>query len=161
MCIYPTAKIIAFEPHPEHVKRANYNIGLNKLGSKNISLVEAAASNQAGEAFLTDSGVCSTVVSQENVEGVIPIKLLNIFEYLKDMKIDILKIDIEGGEFVLLNDPHFREIQTRAIVLEYHVNSDYPDAQNWCQQKLAEYGYETKLGAWNGPENGFLWAYKN
>jgi len=157
---YPNAKIIAFEPHPEHVKRANHNIELNKLNSKNISLVAAAASNQNGDGFLTDSGVCSAVVSQK-IDGAIPIKLLDIFEYLKNMKIDILKIDIEGGEFLLLNDPRFKDIQTKAIVLEYHITPDYPDASSWCQQKPADYGYHVQPGAWNGSENGFLWAYNN
>jgi FkbM family methyltransferase len=155
---YPGAKIIAFEPHPEHIKIAGLNLQLNNF-SQNVDLINAAASTQTKDAFLTNKGVCSTVVSQE-VYGAIPIKLINIFDYLKDMEIDILKIDIEGGEFDLINDHRFEKIKAKIIVLEYHINPDFKDACKWCQQKLAEFGYKTELGAWNSSKNGFIWAYK-
>ena len=156
---YPQARIIAFEPHPQHVQKATYNLALN--GSlQRFDLVCGAASSRTQEAFLTNEGVCSTVIS-ERLSGAIPIRLVDVFEYLKEISIDILKIDIEGGEFSLLEDYRFDKLQARIIVLEYHILPDRPDACNWCRQKLAEFGYQTELGAWNGSNNGFIWAYRD
>lgn len=155
---YPNAKIIAFEPHPKHAQLATYNVNSNGFG-KSFDLVCAAASNCTEEAFLTDKGVSSMVISKE-FPGAIKIQILDIFEHLKNTPIDILKIDIEGGEFSLLGDSRFKDLQARAIVLEYHVTKDKPDARDWCQQRLSEFGYRVEAGAWDGPNNGFLWAYR-
>ena len=41
-----------------------------------------------------------------------------MFPHLHDA--DLLKIDIEGGEWPLLTDARFGELKVPAIVLEYH-----------------------------------------
>jgi FkbM family methyltransferase len=155
---YPKAKIIAFEPHPLHAQLARRNLSLN--GSQSLDLVCAAATARTGEAFLTNEGICSTVLSQQ-LPGSVPIRLLDVFEYLNDTPIDLLKIDIEGGEFSLLEDHRFANLSAKIIVLEYHILSERPDACNWCKQKLAEFGYRIEQGAWDGPENGLIWAYRD
>ena len=155
---YPTAKVIAFEAHPLHAKIAKYNLGLNGV-SQELDWVCAAASNQTGDAFLTDEGVCSTVISKHSA-GSLPVRLVDIFEYLKNKKIDLLKIDIEGGEYRLLEDSRFGNIQAQIIVLEYHITPEKPDGYSWCYQRLNELGYRIEKGAWEGKNNGFIWAYR-
>ena len=42
----------------------------------------------------------------------------DVFPYLEGA--DLVKIDIEGGEWPILSDPRFAELEARALVLEYH-----------------------------------------
>lgn len=156
---YPKAKIIAFEPHPQHVEKAKYNFQLNGL-NQSVELIDAAATDRTGNAFLTDKGICSKVLSKQ-LSGSFSIHLLDVFEYLNGTPIDILKIDIEGGEFRLIDDTRFRKLQAKIIILEYHIIPERPDARNWCIKKLAELGYRIEQGAWEGSDNGLIWGYRD
>jgi hypothetical protein len=67
--------------------------------------------------------------------------MVDFFESVGTQTIDILKIDIEGGEFALLGDPRFENLQVRNLVMEYHDNETYPDAGAWCEGRLRDLGY--------------------
>lgn len=69
---------------------------------------------------------------------------------------DLVKIDIEGGEWPILADPRFKDIPTPVLVIEYH-----PDGKRaFIHDLLHTAGYETQeidnvpIGA------GMLWAWR-
>ena len=74
---------------------------------------------------------------------------------------DLVKIDIEGGEWALLTDPRFAGLPTAALVIEYHpAGCPDPDPQAFVHRLLRDAGYRTReiadvpLGA------GMLWAWR-
>jgi hypothetical protein len=74
---------------------------------------------------------------------------------------DLVKIDIEGGEWPILTDPRFAQLPTIALVIEYHpAGCPAADPRAFVHDLLAEAGYRTQeiedvpLGA------GMLWAWR-
>jgi hypothetical protein len=71
----------------------------------------------------------------------------------------LLKIDIEGGEFSLLEDARFGRLTVKTIVLEWHRSHSRPDAQAWCRTQLEAFGYAVEEVPVH-EDNGLMWARK-
>jgi hypothetical protein len=55
---------------------------------------------------------------------------------------DFVKMDIEGSEWALLDDPRFGEIEAKRVCIEYHAWSlPHDDAHAAATTRLAEAGY--------------------
>ncbi len=159
---YPNARVIAFEPHPAHIARLRANLALNDATAR-VELHEAAVGREVGEMALIDAGMSSSVVAPDaalhsSVFRTIAVEVEDVFDTLLADPIDILKIDIEGGEFPILIDTRFAAVQARAIVLEWHRTGDGKGEQ-WCVEKLRAAGYEVRPVV-NLRDHGLLWAYK-
>jgi hypothetical protein len=76
------------------------------------------------------------------------------------MQIDILKIDIEGGEYELLVDPRFSTLSIRTVVLEWHNSDGIPDGGAWSVSQLESLGYRTTISQ-AGDGWGLLWAFRD
>jgi len=74
---------------------------------------------------------------------------------------DLVKVDIEGGEWDILLDPRFAQNPPRAIVLEYHPHlcpGDDPRAA--AQEALARAGL-SMAPIWHRADGyGMLWAWR-
>ncbi len=155
---YPQSQVTAFEPHPVHVKATKENLLRNGLLDR-VKVVDAAAGASERDSYLTDGRSSSTVTEQP---AAFPIRVLDIFrEQELAGKIDILKIDIEGGEYELLSDPRFARLDARLLVIEWHKTPEHPDGQAWCLQKLHSLGYRTRIGCEDLPLAGLIWAFRS
>jgi len=145
-CLYwarrcPFAKIEAFEPHPVHADLLRWHIARNGLGNR-IRVHAAAAGTYDGTTFLTDEGENSKLAPTADASArTVNVAIVDFFEVVGASSIDILKIDIEGGEYAILNDPRFAGIRARLIVLEYHGRFAEMSGEIWCQNRLTELGY--------------------
>lgn len=154
---YPECSVTALEPHPVHVKVMQGNLARNGLLDR-VSLVAAAAGAKQRHSYLTDARTSSAVTDEASD---FEIDVLDIFrEPCMEGPIDILKIDIEGGEYELLSDPRFEKLDVRTLVLEWHATPERPDGKDWCVQKLGELGYETEIGSEDLPLAGLIWAFR-
>lgn len=153
---FPQAQITTYEPHPDHVaqiwRQAEANGALRR-----ITIFPAAAGTAPGTAWLMDDGCRSRVIFADPKPGDVPIPVDDWVGRYVDHSIDFLKMDIEGGEFPILADPRFGRIRARALVLEWHVTPEHPDAEAWCVGRLEELGYEVTRQPLR-PDNGLLWA---
>jgi FkbM family methyltransferase len=152
---YPEARVTAFEPHPTHVGAIAENLSANRFSDR-VTVVEAAAGVAEGRAYLRDAGSSSTVTN--NPAGY-AVPVVDVFKML-DGTIDILKIDIEGGEYGLLGDERFGSIKARAVVVEWHKTADCPDGREWCQDRLGRFGYRTRIGCEDLPSAGLIWGFR-
>ncbi len=155
---YWRARVIAFEPHPNHSAQTRANISLNGYESR-IELHEAAAGPHAETAQLSDEGATSALHSPADKS--FQVKVVDLFETFAGQRIDILKIDIEGSEIRLLNDPRFDELDVGAIVMEWHT----PDkagqgGRDWCISRLESAGYRTQV-SWDDGPFGIIWGYRD
>lgn len=154
---YWSAQVLAFEPHPGHAAQARTNIALNGYGPR-VTFHDAAVGPKAGKAHLSDAGASSSLLCSAGAG--FEVEVLNLFEILAGRRIDILKIDIEGSEVALLDDPRFDGLDVGAVVVEWHT----PDTagrggREWCVDRLQKFGFSTYITADQG-EFGMLWGYR-
>lgn len=74
---------------------------------------------------------------------------------------DLLKMDMEGGEWAVLADSRFATALLRAVVLEFHPHGcPGPDPRSAAEDLLADAGYSTEV-TFDGPDGvGMLWAWR-
>jgi FkbM family methyltransferase len=152
---YPEARVTAFEPHPRHLSAIAGHLSVNHFSDR-VKVVEAAAGVAEGSAYLADAG-SSSVITSSPTGFAVPI--VDVFKML-DSTIDILKIDIEGGEYGLLGDERFGSLRARTVVVEWHKTDNYPDGREWCQDRLRRFGYRTTKGFEDLPLAGLIWGFK-
>lgn len=98
---YPTAKIKAFEADPNIAKILVENINVNNI--KNVEIIKKAVWNtNNGIDISLEGSDGASIYSTENLAHVSSIRLKELIE--KEAKIDLIKMDIEGAEFEVLED---------------------------------------------------------
>jgi FkbM family methyltransferase len=150
--LFPAAEILAYEPHPDHARQARRTIALN-AGETRVELVEAGAGAAERPMVLSDAGTSSRISA--GGEG-IPARLADIFPRLAGRRIDLLKLDAEGGEYEVMADPRFATLDLRAIVMEWHWLSA-EQSREWCLDRLASLGFTVEERE-RETDHGMLWA---
>lgn len=147
----PTGRVIAIEPNPTIAPFCRENIRLNGLG--NVTLIQTAlGANDGVVSFHCDqSDDCSRVVEKGGVE--VPVARLDkIMETEHVREIDLLKVDVEGYEFLVLEGAVKSLARTRLIYIEV-------DASNYAHfgrrteemlELLNSQGFDTFVSDENG-----------
>ncbi|GJL95902.1 MAG: methyltransferase [Hyphococcus sp.] len=109
----PHARIIAVEPQQEMRARMNYNAQLN--GLHNIETIGAALSDYEGESVLrmVESNRGRASLEGEGRESSDAVRVLTLKTLLEETgleRIDVMKIDVEGGEARILS-AFFAEVE--------------------------------------------------
>jgi FkbM family methyltransferase len=136
----PNCLVEAFEPHPEHVRLVREHLRMNSVENR-VKVIEAAAGTANMEATLSDRSASSAIIAGPPVAGTFQVKVLDFFETVGTAPIDVLKIDIEGGEYPILEDRRFAELPVRFLVMELHRHPRFPNPREWCEKRLREVGY--------------------
>lgn len=94
--------VFAFEPDPDNYKLLN----INSKKLKNIKIFNEALSDKVGEiAFYKSNNTgCHSIVTQNSIKEIIKVPTETLDEFTaknKIQKIDLIKIDVEGGEPVV------------------------------------------------------------
>ena len=75
---------------------------------------------------------------------------------------DLVKMDIEGGEWEILRDPRFAASPPRAIVLEYHPHPSAPDPRAAVEGLLRDAGLTEQAPIFHRADgHGMLWAWRS
>jgi FkbM family methyltransferase len=146
---YPDARVIAYEPDPETVSVLRQFAKVNVL-EEQLEIVEACAATTDGVASFAADG---SPLSRVDPGGELRVRQLDVFSHLAQA--DLVKIDIEGGEWEILEDERFLAVPARVLVLEYHVDGDRDDRH--ARELLGRAGYEVVAGP-TDPGSGVLWA---
>lgn len=141
--VFPKAHVHCFEPHPRSFGALVDNLRRNNLMER-VTLYQAAASSATMLQFLTDNRTCSTVVS-ESGDRTFRIMQLDLFDCLRGLRIDIFKMDIEGGEYSILGDDRFRQFSPAQIMMEWHSDQEHGDGKTWCVRRLEDLGYSVTI----------------
>lgn len=155
---FPGCEVIAIEAHPRNVAAIRRNLALNNLEDR-VEVITGAAGNEDGHVMLTDAGSGASHMGLARDCPEIEVEMFDVFERLKGQKIDLLKIDIEGAEFPLLADPRFHEWKPKAVILEWHLLDELPDAKELATSVFTERGYRIKE-LFDEGECGMFWAIK-
>lgn len=161
--IFPNADIVAFEPSPHTAKVLKKNIANNHL--KNIEVIEAALSSSSGSVELQDDhsnpgrSTTTRAISEAksgNYEAT-TVTSVRLSQYVGE-KTDILKMDIEGGERVVLVEllESGALARIRFIVFEFHIPSGKTaESFSDIEALLTSQGFSLELlhEDWMHPEN--------
>ena len=153
---FPGSRVIGFEPHPEHAAQARRNLKIAGE-SHRVVLHESAAGAHSRRLRLHDNMSGSHLTNEVN-DRTFEVEVIDALELLSNQKIDVLKIDIEGGEYEILDDPRFAALRIPAIVMEWHRRGKVEEDHAWVSGKLRSAGYSVRE-IFNKPWGGMLWAF--
>ena len=159
---WPRSQIVAFEPDPENAALLERTVVANCLGAR-WRLERAAVGPRNGEvSFATGLNVDSHIVdgpADAADEHVMKVRVHDVLVELAAA--DLVKMDIEGGEWAILCDPRFAEYPPRCLVLEYHPRgSPEPSPRSALLHVLERAGMTTE-SIWHGQDgHGMLWAWR-
>jgi len=133
-------RVIAVEPIPRQVARITENLSLN--GLRNVSIIDAAISDEVGQADLDlSAGDTSASIVSGFGDDRITVKTTTIDELLRDNgldRVDFIKLDVEAAELMALTGADETLKAHRPIVC-----LEAADAELFgkIEAKLAGYGY--------------------
>ena len=151
---FPRAEMVALEPHPGHFAQCKANLAMNGMLPR-VELHQAAAGTARRQITLSDAGTSSSVMGADCASG-IAAEMLDIFGLLAGRPVDLLKLDIEGGEYAILEDPRFAALNVPYLVMEWHGG---PADRDRCLSRFGALNYET-LQLFDNGSYGMLWAFR-
>lgn len=126
-------RVFIFEPHPD------FNVALNQRFEKceKVTVINAALGNESGTRFLVDDADATFLGPKGSRVGGTklpsPIQMIDVFEFfnLYDIKeVDLMKINIEGGEYDLLQRMLDQGIHLRVKNFQVQFHDFYPNSLN-------------------------------
>ena len=130
----PTGKVLVFEPRPLNVAFLKRHIKFNDI--ENITLVEAAVSDKAGDAGFDDNTGSGT--GHLSADGDLKVATIVLDEFVDGKSHpdpDFLKMDIEGGEIGALDGA--RKIIERArpvLLVATHGDREHAFVLDYLEQ---------------------------
>lgn len=140
---FSNASLIFVEASNENYKCLEYNLKINKIDSicYNAALWDKNTNLTLNKEFGDKQHWAHSVIESNNkINSIKAITLRNLIENHQLKSIDILKIDIEGGEFNLFNDSDFIACLNivKSIAIELH---DSAGDINLILSKLKNLGF--------------------
>jgi FkbM family methyltransferase len=158
---WPEAQIVGFEPDPANAAVHARTVALNRLADR-WTLVQAAAGADAGRVrFVAGDVALSRVAGAgDEDEASIEVSIDDVIPRLAGA--DLVKMDIEGGEWAILADPRFGASPPRVLVLEYHPRfGPDGDPRVAVEAALEQAGFQLE-SIWHRTDgHGMLWAWQS
>lgn len=155
---FPEARITAFEPDPDNDGVLRRCIEANAAEDR-WRAVRACAGAATGTVAFLDGDLCGSRIAAPEEEG--SARRVQVEDVLPRLDgTDLLKMDIEGGEWPILCDPRFAGCDVGAICLEYHPHLCPEESPRAAAERLLHgAGYRTEL-LFDRPDAGMLWAWR-
>lgn len=153
---WPAAHLTSLEPDPDNLVAFQAWLSRDPGARARVELIPAAAGTAAGRMGLV-SGVGSGASFGPVAEGGVP--AVDLFDHLAGA--DLIKIDIEGGEWPILSDPRMAQLDDVVLVMEYHRRgAPSLPAREAAEGLLARAGFATGHVRPNHWGHGVLWAWR-
>ena len=152
--IYPSSKIVAFEPDKQSFELLKKNIEFNNL--QNVTLYNAAIADFEGEAIIygdfnqNSESVGNTIIKDwgdRNGFTTSIVSVLRLSEIIGNESVDYLKIDTEGTELFVLKDIEDYLNQVKNIYVEFHQYNDNKNDLFEIERLLKENHFEIELNS--------------
>lgn len=155
---YPQAKALSVEADPDNASVFARTIEANRLEGQ-VELIQAAASNRSGTVEFAAGELFKGRVVDSSSATTVTVPLLDVLPPLKPCH--LVKLDIKGSEWSILDDERFRDLEAVALTMEWHVlRCPSPDPRALAEKALVDAGY-TVRHAVADPECGTLWAWRD
>ena len=156
LSVWPEARVVAYEPDPANAAVHARVIALNDMRER-WELRRSAASTTDGQLRFRASG---DALSHADDAGELVVSSEDVLPVLAG--VDLLKMDIEGGEWAILGDPRFRPHPPQVVVMEHHPNgAPGPDPRAAALEALARAGLTATASIFTRADGyGMLWAWR-
>lgn len=156
---WPGAEITAIEADPVNLPILERCAALN-ASARPWTVIGAAADVAVGSLrFVSGAGAESHAAHESETATSVAVRAVDAFDHLAHA--DLVKIDIEGGEWRILADARLSDTPIRALVLEHHGRMcPSRDPRATARELLEAAGFATAPG---GPEHlgvGTVWAWR-
>lgn len=161
-CQWPGAQIRAFEPDPDNLRVLRKTVAASQMNGR-WTVVPAAVSNAATELSFVPGLRAKTHIADAHETGSLTVRAVDLFDQVGH-GVDLIKMDIEGGEWAILGDPRLAALNASAIRLEWHTMlCPAPDAHAAAIDLLGAGGFTRIFDVeYDGEQadNGVLWAMR-
>jgi FkbM family methyltransferase len=141
---YPNSEIYAYEADPEISKILDHNI--KSLGLKNVKTISKAVwIDEQGVSF-KNSGDDSGYINKTDEGNGIKIPSFRIRNFLNEKHVDLLKLDIEGAEFDVIEDCDGVLANAKNIIIEVHKFRENYGSLGSILKTLEKNNFEYALG---------------
>jgi FkbM family methyltransferase len=156
MDAWPECSVVAYEPDPANAAVHQRTIALNGLSDR-WALRRAAAAAHSGVLRFHASG---DALSHAAPDGELEVRAEDVLPLLAET--DLVKMDVEGGEWAILGDARFSAAPPGAVVLEYHPQgAPGPDPHSAALRRLQAAGLTMTATIFRRAEGyGMLWAWR-
>jgi FkbM family methyltransferase len=145
--LFPAARVVSVEAHPVTAGYLRQNV--LTAGFSDVEVVERALTGRPGSRRVAGTNITATV-SEEPVDGAIAVDSVLLSDLVgPDETIDILKLDIEGGELEVLRSISEELPRIDQIVAEIHMSERKPDALPEVLEILARGGHHYEVLHWS------------
>ena len=170
---WPGSTVQSFEPDPTNLAVLRQTFAKNEFGER-WSFSDVAVSNEKGElefvaglsadSYLSGgTGGAEVDTVAETTAGGHTITVQTVDFFATEPRGDLLKMDIEGGEWAILTDPRFAGLKVDILVMEWHARGcPFPDPHEGIVRLLRQSGYDRleEIAGGSGSGSGVLWAWK-
>lgn len=155
---FPNARITAVEPDPFNARLLTRCAQLNSRANGWRIIRAAAGTNDGKVPFVSGRFAESAVASSPGFET-IDVPSVDVFPFLAEA--DLVKIDIEGGEWPILEDKRLADVGPKVVALEWHARGcPGADPEQTAIRFLRRAGYRVRLIANASPGVGMLWGLR-
>jgi FkbM family methyltransferase len=157
---FAVQQMTSLEPDPENAAMLEWTIAANHATDR-WHLERVAVSNTRGSMRFLPGQLADSRRAEADERG-IEVKSVDLFSL--DHRVDLLKMDIEGGEWAILGDPRLTRLEARILVMEWHWRSaPREDAHGAALALLKSAGYEIHLDRVDAPSGhtGLIWARRS
>lgn len=132
---YPNARMVLVEPDPDNFKLLERNTAAFQ---DRCVLLQAAVSDQRGETsfFRSDREYGHSILKGDDSVSEIMVKTLTVSDVVSAAgfpRVDLLKMDIEGGEQIVMPTIGVWEHAPRYLIAELHPPYDFAAFERHCQ----------------------------
>jgi FkbM family methyltransferase len=155
---FPGLRVTAVEPDPGNARLVRETIAANALSWR---VVEACAATHDGTLrFAAGRYSLSRVLGPDEDEaGALTLPAVDVLPMLDGA--DVVKIDIEGAEWPILEDERFAATSARAVVLEYHPAPGLAASPHEAAEGLLGRAGFALHSVWRRDDgHGVIWGWK-
>jgi FkbM family methyltransferase len=155
----PIRSITAVEPDPDNLVPLRTCARANGRAVE-WRVVEACAGTRPGTVdFIPEQFAMSHIASGDEGISTVAVARVDVFALVQDA--DLIKIDIEGGEWEILRDARLSQLEASAVVLEFHPRlCPTQHARAFAEERLVAGGFTTGYSQEEVSGRGTLWAWK-
>lgn len=135
---YPNARIIAFEADEHISDLLQENLRRNQITNVEV-MTKAVWTNEDGIWFGSDQADSASIYSQTDRKLVPSVRLRDAL--LRETRIDMLKMDIEGAETAVLSDCADALGHVQHLFVEFHAYLDHPQTLSSVIKVLEASGF--------------------
>lgn len=135
---YPTARIIAFEAEPTIGAVLTRNLQRNHIGGVEV-VQKAVWTDEGGLDFGSGEADAASLFSEMGRRQVPSVRLRDYL--LREARVDMLKIDIEGAETAVLLDCRDALAHVQNMFVEFHAYIGHPQTLGAVVQVLEDAGF--------------------